>query len=156
MRLLLRQLVDYFHLFFSFFFVREMFLMKGASSGGEPNPFPSQIAGRKRICDRRRPDVVSGSRRRCPEKRKRGGCAAWTSGEFDFDVFLRPPGVERMSFASSYPRHGPSGAANDAAACTYPHVFGVYTSSYSWRLLQVHLLSVHTIGGPASQFTYER
>lgn len=58
-----------------------------------------------------------------------------------------PPGVQRTSFAS-YPRHGPSGAANDAAACTYPHVFGlhrVYTSgSYSRRLLQVHLLSVCT------------
>lgn len=73
--------------------------------------------------------------------------SAWTSGEFDFDVFLRPRGSsERPS-----PRIldvAPPGTANDAAACTYPHVFGlhrVYTSgSYSRRLLQVHLLSVCT------------
>ncbi|KAM0725098.1 hypothetical protein ACS0PU_008584 [Formica fusca] len=39
--------------------------------------------------------------------------------------FCAPGGRARTSFAS-HPRHGPSGAANDAAACTYPHVFGVH------------------------------
>lgn len=50
--------------------------------------FLSQIAGRKRICDRHCPGVVNG----CDIRGKEKEGAAWTSGEFDFDVFLRPRG----------------------------------------------------------------
>lgn len=111
--------------------------------------FP-RIFGRKRICDRRCPDVVSG----CDivvRGKKRGGCrlaSVWTSGEFDFDVFLPSPlpplrGRTSASVSSTQPRWGRQRCPHR----TCPHVFRVhrvYTSgSFPWRL-QVHPLSVCT------------
>lgn len=136
--------------------------MKGMGSGGEPNPFPSQIAGRKRICDRRRPDVVSGSRRRCPEKRKRGGCASHRPGHLVNSIlmcFYAPGGrtnVLRL-VSSTRPLWGRQRCCR------------VYISPCVWRTPRIYnrlLLPalvasastkcVHTIGGPASQFTATR
>lgn len=84
--------------------------------------------------------------------------SAWTSGEFDFDVFLRPPGGSNGRSPRRILDTAPLGPPTMLPrAC--PHVFRVYTSCIH-KLLPLVLVAsapakcVHRVGGgPVSQFT---
>jgi len=84
--------------------------------------FLPQIADRKRICDRRRPDVVSGCDTASPARERERQDAPRRPGHLVNSIlmcFCAPRG----SSSSAYPRHDPAGAASDAALTTAPHVF---------------------------------